>query len=241
MKSILYMLVLLLFPINSFAASGNVQVISAIISEDGQAVNVSVEYIITSDDVPEAHSTYNTNGYYKECFSPTQDLSGSCNTHRYAYFKRSTDLIGSFDGSSSVERFWCPGGIDDMGVTKSMSEALTIPADATGGSEMSATYYLEDVAGSGYQLYYGQIYSCRTSTRHPDYQEVFASATVSFKLSEDGQCFRCVDSDNDGLYAVSSRCPEGDDCDDSDPDVGVQCPAEIPASDFPRDECTKIH
>ncbi len=29
----------------------------------------------------------------------------------------------------------------------------------------------------------------------------------------------CIDKDGDGHYAINSSCPQGDDCDDSDPDV----------------------
>ena len=203
--------------IESFAASGNVSINSAVISADGQSVSVSVKYIVTSDDVPEAEVTYYTNGCYKECFSPTRNYSSSCNTKKYAYFKRTTDLDGSFDGSTDVESVWCPGGYDDLGTYKTLNEILRIPDGYSGDGTITATYYLEDVAGYGCQLYYGQIYSCSTSTPHPDYHDVFASATLTLQLCDGGQSFCCVDGDGDGFYAISDGCAGGGDCDDSDP------------------------
>lgn len=75
-----------------------------------------------------------------------------------------------------------------------------------------------------------KLYSCRTSSLHPDYDDVFASATVTFKLCESGQSFCCVDGD--GLFAQSETCPEGTDPDDSVPLIN------IPVEDFPRDGCS---
>lgn len=105
--SLMFLLSNLLLCPPAIAASGSVKVTSVEISENRQYVDVNVEFVVDSDDHPKPYSSYNTNGCYKECFSPTLDFMGSCNTFRYAYLKKSSPLLGSFSGLRSVERIWC--------------------------------------------------------------------------------------------------------------------------------------
>lgn len=96
-------------------------------------------------------------------------------------------------------------GYDNLGVVQSQSDRLRIPANYDGDDNVTIKYYLEDVAGYGCQKYYGQIYSCNTSSPNPQYNSTFASASVKVKLCDNKQLFCCSDVDNDGIM-VGNCC-----------------------------------
>ena len=236
-----FIFIFLWLPSLTLAATGDVQISSAEISADGTSVNVSVSYIVTTDDIPAGGSSYNTGGCYKECWAPVRVSYGSCNSRYYAYFKRNSPLKGTFDGSADVESVWCPGGYDDLGVLKTQSDKLTIPGTVSGDQIVTVQYYLQDIAGYGCQKYYGQIYSCTVTSAHPDYTSIFASANLTVKTCSDGTHFCCIDVDNDGYFAVSDSCNVGVDCDDMDPSIKPPDTRGcfIDKTDFPIDPCLR--